>query len=70
MSFSLGDVVELTPSAKVANVEPGKYERGVVVDPSGVWNIYGVKWNGIDHPIGMRADEICLKKEGNSNGHE
>lgn len=58
MRFSKGDVVTLAPIAKAVCVEPEKYERGIVTDDSGSWNIYDVKWNGIDHPIGMRADEI------------
>lgn len=63
MRFSKGDVVTLTPRVKAVNVEPERYERGVVTDASGIWNIYDVKWNGVDHPIGMRADEIQLIKE-------
>ena len=63
MRFSKGDVVTLTPRVKAVNVEPEKYERGIVTDDSGIWNIYDVKWNGIDHSIGMRADEIMLVKE-------
>lgn len=62
MSFALGDVVTLTPSVKAVCVEPEKYKRGVVTDASGIWNIYDVQWNGIDHPIGMRADEIMAIK--------
>ena len=66
MRFSNGDVVTLAPRAKAVNVEPEKYERGIVTDDSGSWNIYGVKWNGVDRPIGMRADEIELVKEDNN----
>ena len=58
MRFSNGDAVTLTPRVKAVCVEPEKYERGVVTDDSGSWNIYDVKWNGVDHPIGMRSDEI------------
>ncbi len=63
MNFMAGDVVELSPSAKAVNVRPECYERGVVTNALGLWGVYDVKWNGIDHPIGMRSDEICLKKE-------
>ena len=63
MYFCKGDVVTLTPGVKAVCVEPDKYKRGVVTDASGIWNIYDVQWNGIDHPIGMRADEIMLEKE-------
>lgn len=63
MNFMAGDVVELAPSVKAVAVEPWKYERGVVTNALGSWGIYDVKWNGIDHPIGMRSDEIMLKKE-------
>lgn len=63
MYFAAGDVVELTPSARAVNVSPEKYKRGVVTNALGSWDIYDVKWNGIDHPIGMRSDEIMLKKE-------
>lgn len=66
MNFMVGDVVELSPSAKMHNVEPEKYRRGVVTNALGSWGIYDVKWNGIDHPIGMRADEIELIKEDNN----
>ena len=66
MRFSNGDVVTLTQSLKVVCVEPEKYERGVVTDDSGSWSIYEVKWNGIDHPIAMRGDEIELIKEDNN----
>lgn len=67
MGFMAGDVVELSPSAKMHNVEPEKYRRGVVTNALGSWGIYDVKWNGIDHPIGMRHDEIVLVKDG-ANG--
>lgn len=63
MSFMAGDVVELSPSAKAVNVRPECYERGVVTNALGSWGVYDVKWNGVDHPIGMRADEIQLIKE-------
>ena len=66
MRFSNGDVVTLTPRVKAVCVEPEKYERGVVTDDSGIWNIYEVKWNGIDHSIAMRGDEIMIAKEENS----
>lgn len=58
MRFSNGDVVTLMPRVKAVCVEPEKYGRGIVTDDSGSWNIYEVKWNGIDYPIGMRSDEI------------
>lgn len=64
MFFATGDVVELSQSAKAVNVRPEFYERGVVTNAIGSWGIYDVKWNGIDHPIGMRADEIVLVKDG------
>lgn len=70
MRFSKGDVVALAPRAKAVNVEPERYERGIVTDDSGSWNIYSVKWNGIDHPIAMRGDEIELIKEDNNGRHE
>lgn len=63
MRFSNGDEVRLTSRVKAVCVEPEKYVRGVVTDDTGSWNIYEVKWNGIGHPIGMRADEIELIKE-------
>lgn len=58
MSFAVGDVVELSPSAKIHNAEPEKYKRGVVTSALYSWGIYEVKWNGVDHPIGMCSDEI------------
>ena len=63
MRFSNGDVVTLMPRVKAVCVEPEKYERGIVTDDRGYWGVYDVKWNGVDHPIGMRADEIELIKE-------
>lgn len=63
MRFSNGDVVRLAPGVKAVCVEPEKYERGVVTDDAGSWNIYEVKWNGIDRSICMRSDEIELIKE-------
>lgn len=70
MRFALGDAVRLTPTVKAVCLEPKKYELGIVTDDSGSWNIYSVKWNGIDHPIGMRADEIVLVKDGANGRHE
>lgn len=58
MRFSNGDAVTLTPRVKAVCVEPEKYERGVVTSALYSWGIYEVKWNGIDHPIGMCSDEI------------
>lgn len=58
MFFAAGDVVELTPSCRAVNATPEKYERGIVTDDRGYWGVYDVKWNGVDHPIGMRSDEI------------
>lgn len=58
MRFYNGDVVELTPSCRAVNANPEKYERGIVTDDRGYWGVYEVQWNGIDHPIGMRSDEI------------
>lgn len=63
MSFVAGDVVSLTPTARAVCVEPEKYVRGVITDDGGNWNVYGVKWNGIDHPIHMLANEIMKVKE-------
>ena len=70
MRFSNGDAVQRTPNVKAVCMEPEKYVRGVVTDDSGSWNIYSVKWNGIDHPIAMRGDEIELIKEDNNDRHE
>ncbi len=56
-SFSVGDKVTLTESARRQNVAPEKYQIGVIT-AVGSWNIDDVKWNGIDRPIGMRGDEI------------
>ncbi len=61
-SFSVGDKVTLTDSARRVNVAPEKYQTGVVVRV-GSWNIYDVQWNGFDRPIGMRGDEIQGMRE-------
>lgn len=55
--FSIGDKVVLTAAMKRAAIEPEKYESGTV---EYVWSlgVVDVKWNGIDHPISMRNDEV------------
>ncbi len=56
-NFHVGSTVVLTDAVRRVNVAPEKYERGVVVG-GGPWNVWDVLWNGFDHPIGMRGDEI------------
>ena len=56
-NFSEGDKVVLTDSMKRTQVEPEKYESGVVVYVAS-WHVVGVKWNGTDKPVAMLADEI------------
>lgn len=56
--MNIGDKVTLTPAMRRAATEPEKYEVGTIVR-LGSWGIVDVLWNGIDHPIGMRNDEIA-----------
>lgn len=56
--MKIGDKVTLTSAMKQAATEPEKYEVGTIVR-LGSWGIVDVLWNGIDHPIGMRSDEIA-----------
>lgn len=58
-SFSVGDLVELTASCKAQCVEPERYSVGLVRG-TGSCGIVDVRWNGIDHAIGMCSDEIQL----------
>ncbi len=57
--MNIGDKVTLTPAMKRAAEEPEKYEVGIIVE-LGSGGIVDVLWNGIDHPIGVRSDEITL----------
>lgn len=57
-NFHIGQKVTLTESCRRAQVHPEKYASGIIVRV-GSWNIYDVQWNGIDHPIGMRGDELA-----------
>lgn len=56
-SFHVGSTVVLTDAVRRVTVAPEKYQTGKVVKV-GSWNIYEVLWNGFDHPISMRGDEI------------
>lgn len=56
-NFHVGSTVVLTDAVRRVNVAPEKYKRGIVVSV-GSWNIFEVQWNGFDHPISMRGDEI------------
>jgi len=56
--MSIGDKVTLAPAMRHAATEPEKYEVGTIVR-LGSWGIVDVLWNGINHPIGMRSDEIA-----------
>ena len=59
--YKVGDKVKLTDAMKKAAVEPEKYQEGIITTSNyGAWNVVEVKWNGIDHPICMRKDEITL----------
>lgn len=55
--FAIGDMVELNTLLQRSCTEPERYKVGVITRV-GAWNIYDVKWNGVDRPIGMRGDEI------------
>lgn len=56
-TFSVGDLVELTAECRVQCREPERYKVGLV-SAIGSYGIVDVRWNGIDHSIGMRSDEI------------
>lgn len=58
-TFCIGDMVELTASCKAQCSNPGKYEFGVVTSV-GTRGVVYVRWNGIDHTIGMKDSEIQL----------
>ena len=61
MKFEIGDKVTLTDAMKNAAVEPEKYQEGTVTN-IGSWRIVEVMWNGFDHPISVREDEIRRSK--------
>ena len=56
-NFHVGSTVVLTDAVRRVNVSPERYQRGTVVRV-GTYDVYDVLWNGFDHPIGMRGDEI------------
>lgn len=56
-NFHVGSTVVLTDAVRRVNVSPERYQRGTVVRV-GTCDVYDVLWNGFDHPIGMRGDEI------------
>ena len=58
-NFYVGDKVRLTKNMKRVARHPEQYESGVVTR-IGSWGIVDVQWNGIDHPIEVRFDEIEL----------
>lgn len=55
--YFIGDKVELSYP-----LEEYKNKTGIVTRV-GAWNIYDVKWDGIDCPISMRGDEIRLQDD-------
>lgn len=57
-NFFVGQKVTLTESMRRVSIDPSNTHFGVIVRV-GSWNIYDVQWNGIDHPIGMRGDELA-----------
>ena len=57
-TFSIGSTVVLADSVRRVCKAPERYQTGKVVVEIGSWNIFEVLWNGFDHPIAMRADEI------------
>ena len=56
--YQVGEKVTLTDEMKKVCVEPEKYQNGIITQGTGPWGIVEVLWNGYDHPIGMRTDEI------------
>lgn len=62
-SYQIGDRVTLTPAMKRAAIEPERYESGTIVGV-GSWNTVDVLWNGIDHPITIRSDEVVESVKG------
>lgn len=63
MNFYEGAVVRLAETVRRVCEEPKRYQRGVVTEKTGPWGVCRVQWNGVDHPICMRSDEIELIKE-------
>jgi hypothetical protein len=55
--MTVGSKVTLTDPLRMVCAYPEKYQTGTVTS-IGSWGIVDVQWNGIDRPIGMRADEI------------
>ena len=55
--FAVGSKVTLNKSMQRSCVNPDKYRTGVVTQVHS-WNIYGVQFSGIDHPISIRGDEL------------
>lgn len=60
--MQVGDKVTLTPQMMQLQDEAGygaaEMYRSGVVTAVGSWDIVYVKFIGIDHPIGVRRDEI------------
>lgn len=60
--MNIGDKVTLKPDLMRLHDDAGfsssdKYQSGIVTY-CGSWNIIGVKFIGIDHPIYVREDEL------------
>lgn len=60
--MKIGDKVTLTARVMRAQLEPEKYETGIVTY-IGSWKCVGVKFNGIDHEITVLSDELELIEE-------
>ena len=56
-NFPVGCKVVLTAAMREQAVKPELFEIGTVTR-EGSYGIYDVQWNGLNRPIGMRADEI------------
>lgn len=64
-TFNVGDMVQLTDAMRRADVAAEKHGIGTVVRV-GSWGVVDVQWEGCDHPISMKSDEIehaCMEAE-------
>lgn len=59
--FSVGDKVTLTVGMRQVALAPEKYESGIV-ERIGSWGVVDVRWNGFDHSISMKNNEIVTDK--------
>ena len=57
MSFSVGSTVALSESVRRVCTNSEKFQTGTVMKIHS-WGVVEVQWNGTEHPILMREDEL------------